>query len=456
MKSWDCVILAALIGLAPVTSPCSAGGVTCEAVDALLQPLADDEWVTGLAVAIVQDGQTQFFGYGTTGGPKPVTPDADSVFEIGSITKVFTSLLLADMASRGQVALDDPLPALLGDDIALAHPRTRGITLEDLATHRSGLPRLPGNFQPYDLLDPYVKYTERRLLDYLSDCRPGERDKETAYSNLGAGLLGYLLARRVGMPYEQLVIERICNPLGLSDTKIALDDAAQARLAYGHSANGQPRPPWRWDVLAGCGGLRSTPRDMARFIEAVIDPPPVLRDAMELARQPRARYSRSHAIGLGWLIEDKRSAAWHNGGTGGYNAYVAVFPEKRIGVFIVTNSSSGLVDTLGQRLLDGLLGEPLQPLPLSKEVPIDPKALDEFTGDYLLGLFRFMKIARSGDRLTAQITGEDAFNLYPGGKDWFFCKSFLGDIRFVRDDAGTIQSLRLTQGNKTMQAPRIH
>jgi CubicO group peptidase (beta-lactamase class C family) len=455
MKPPACLILAALIGLSIVTAPCDAGGVTRDAVDTLLRPLADDEWVTGLAVAIVQDGEAQFYGYGTTGGPTPMKPDADSIFEIGSITKVFTSLVLADMVTRGQVALDDRLPALLSDGVALSQQRTRAITLEDLATHRSGLPRLPGDFQPYDPLDPYVNYTERRLLAYLSNCRPGERAEETAYSNLGVGLLGYLLASRAEMPYEQLVIERICRPLGLNDTKIMLDDAAQARLAHGHSANGQPRPPWRWDVLAGCGGLRSTPRDMARFLQAVIDPPPALRKAMELVRQPRARYDRRHAIGLGWLIDDKRSAAWHNGGTGGYNAYIGVIPDQRIGVFVVSNSSSGIVDMLGQRLLDGLLGRPLEPLPLSTEMPIDPATMSDFSGDYVLGLGRFIRIECAGDRLSAQATGEDAVHIYPGGEDRFFYKSFLGDIQFVRNADGKVTSLRLTHGANTLQAPRI-
>ncbi|MEW9546790.1 serine hydrolase domain-containing protein [Nonomuraea sp. NPDC050783] len=266
-----------------------------------------------------------------------------TVFEIGSITKTFTSLVLARLAVRGTVALDQPLRELLPAGTAVPRRDGREIELAHLACHTSGLPRIPKGLLPRGLFstDPYASCTEEALLDGLGRTRlrstPGRRFH---YSNLGAGLLGLALARRAGVKdYDELVRAEICDPLGLSDTQVVLDAERAARLAPGHSRFGRPRPPWHLAGLAGAGGLHSTPADLLRLARLTFgDAPDELSRAFDLVR------ATGHPIGgaatalPGWVaLADARDRTgprilFHNGGTGGYRSILAVVPERRTAV----------------------------------------------------------------------------------------------------------------------------
>lgn len=229
----------------------------------------------GLVIGVVFPGGRRVFGYGRRGGEGgDSSPDQDTIFEIGSITKVFTAALLADMARRGEVRLDDPVQRYLPAGVQVPTRGGRAITLLHLATHTSGLPRLPGNLgrTVRDRANPYAHYTVDDLYAFLNGCRlarvPGER---YAYSNLGAGLLGHVLALRAGMGYEALVTRRLCGPLGMMDTAVTLSPEQRGRLAQGHAASDEPVPLWDLPMLAGAGALRSTARDMLAFLAANLE-----------------------------------------------------------------------------------------------------------------------------------------------------------------------------------------
>ena len=240
------------------------------------------------------------------------------------MTKVFTAILLADMVEDGLVHVDDPVQRHLPDGVRMA-VRSRAITLCDLATEPSGLPRLPPGLFRRSLRrrhDPYASFSERDLLNAVAETRlnstPGERPR---YSNFGFGLLGYVLARRSGMSYEELVRHRICTPLDLADIGIEVADDAHERFADGHNRRARSVPHWHLGALAGAGGLRSTVNDLLRFLGLQL-----AALASPLARAARATH-RSRATrgrlqqGLGWvslpLRGDTRRMLWHNGGTGG-------------------------------------------------------------------------------------------------------------------------------------------
>lgn len=186
-------------------------------------------------------------------GDRPVSED--TLFEIGSITKVFTAILLGNMVERHLGALDDPVQAYLPSSARMPSRGDKRITLGDLATHRSGLLRMPDNFEPKDVENPFADYTEERMVQFLAGYEL-TRDIGTTheYSNLGAGLLGSALSRRAGTSFEQLLIDRIGEPLGLKDTRITLSEEQRARLAQGHVA-GRPAKNWDIDALAGAGGV---------------------------------------------------------------------------------------------------------------------------------------------------------------------------------------------------------
>ena len=225
----------------------------------------------GLVAATIDGGRHSVTVYGRSGTDRPL--DADTVFEIGSISKVLTSLLLADMVRRGEVAMDDPASKFLPAGVRMPDFEGAPITLLDLATYTSGLPRMPSNFAPKDWGNPYIDYTAERLYDYLSNYKLGFRPgKHFEYSNLGFGLLGHILELRAGRSYEELVVSRICAPLGMEDTRITLTSSMKARLAQGHNAALAPVPNWDFLALAGAGAFRSTANDLLKFLALCLDP----------------------------------------------------------------------------------------------------------------------------------------------------------------------------------------
>lgn len=279
----------------------------------------------GIAVAAVADGATTFGVAGRLRAEGTMV-DADTLFEIGSITKVFTGILLADAVRRGDAALEDSIAKHLPADLlSLASP-LRQVTLLDLATHTSGLPRLPSNLdEGADPLDPYAHYSTEKLYAYLKGFQQSDFESrgKMSYSNLGVGLLGHLLERISGKPYETLAREMIFAPLGMTDSFVMrrpedLPADRSARFAAGHSG-GKEVPHWHLDALAGAGAIVSTARDLARFAEGHWSEktPPELRAAMELAAQPRR-----NGVGLCWLIGE--AGLSHDGGTGGFRSELRV------------------------------------------------------------------------------------------------------------------------------------
>jgi CubicO group peptidase (beta-lactamase class C family) len=291
-------------------------------------------------------------------GVDEAAPGAASVFEIGSITKVFTAILLAEMAERDQLRLNDPLDRHLPDSVNVPSRNGRAITLEQLAAHTSGLPRLPGNMRITDMADPYADYSVAQMYAFLNAYElardPGEKSE---YSNFGAGVLGHALALRADTSYEALVNARILTPLAMSSTAIALSADMRARLARGHNANGDVVANWHLPALAGAGALRSTVDDMLKFLAANIDPDTstTLGRAMAVTQIVRAPVADNLRIGLGWhmLQRGSRTIIWHNGGTGGYRSFIGFDPERDVGVVVLSNTNIS-VDDLGVTLLVGV------------------------------------------------------------------------------------------------------
>jgi D-alanyl-D-alanine-carboxypeptidase/D-alanyl-D-alanine-endopeptidase len=289
---------------------------------------------------------------------------AASIFEIGSITKVFTATLLAEMAREGLVRLDDPVERHLPAGFAIP-VRGRPVTLEDLASHRAGLPRLPKGLLLRALTtqrrNPYAGLTPDRLEAAVPRTRPRrEPGVKFVYSNYGVGLLGHVLARRAGLSYEGLVQQRLCRPLALNDTFIT--PSADPRLATGHNRGGRPVPHWDLAALAGAGGLSSTAADLLSFLRLHAgEGPPALATAARMTQAPRVTRGKLQ-IGLGWLILSPTRrlpsrVLLHSGGTGGFRAVAAVSPERDIAVVALANQARS-VERVGLGVLRTLLSRP--------------------------------------------------------------------------------------------------
>jgi len=334
-------------------------------------------------VGVIEPKGRRVVAYGALGKDDKRPLNGDTVFEIGSVTKVFTSLALADMVQRGEVTLADPLARYLPAEVKVPQRGGHAITLQDLSTQTSGLPRLPANFSPKDPANPYADYSAENLYQFLSTYElTRDIGAQYEYSNLGAGLLGHVLARRAGTDYEALVTSRICRPLEMTSTRTALTPEMKMRFAVGHNDQLKPVSNWDFDALAGCGALRSSVNDLLAFLAANLgytkSPLAPAMAAMLKVRRPTGAPGLDIALGWHIFTGSGSEIIWHNGGTYGYRSFVGYDPEARIGVVVLSNTFTAAgIDDIGLHLLDAQ--RPLikiQAAKERKEVAVDPKLFE--------------------------------------------------------------------------------
>jgi len=436
----------------------------------LVRRIDHQKQAVGIVVGVIEPNGRRIVAYGNLASGDPRTLDGDTIFEIGSISKVFTSLLLADMVNRREVTLDDPAAKYLPEHVKMPARSGKSITLLDLSTHSSGLPRIPGNMKWGDPLNPYADYSVDDLYQFLSGYElsrdPGS---EIEYSNLGAGLLGHLLAYRTGADYERLIETRITRPLGMPDTGITLSSSMKQRMATGHSAMLAPVVNWDFPALAGAGALRSSANDMLTFLEAFLNyresPLAPAMNAMLEVRRPVG--TTKFEVGLGWSILG--DWVWHEGGTGGFRSWAGYDPKERIGVVVLSNAAtpSGVVD-LGMHLLNPKMPLANPDAPKQRiEIHIDPKLLDHYTGRYQVTPNPVLEITRDGNRLFAQafvqlphnrpgdLTGGPKFELFAESQKRFFAKVADHQITFETGPDDRAKSLILHKAGLDLPAVRM-
>jgi D-alanyl-D-alanine-carboxypeptidase/D-alanyl-D-alanine-endopeptidase len=447
------IAVAGLLGATALTAQQPAA--IPDAILANVRARVDAGWTPSIVVGIVDSSGARYFAYGKTAvdGGAPVTER--TIYEIGSITKVFTGVVLADMALQGEVALDDPVQRYLPDSVRVPGTDSQAITLRLLSAQRSGLPRMPTNFAPRDASNPYADYDAARLYAFLNAYTltraPGAAYE---YSNVGVGLLGLALVRRAGTTYEDLVRRRILTPLGMTSTMITLTDAARARLAQG-SADGRPAANWDLDALAGAGALRSTAADMTEFLAAAMGLRHTPLDAaFRLAAEPQfdAGPGGVMRIGLGWHVRLGTGGSrivWHNGGTGGYHSWAGYDPARRVGIVVLTNSPEN-IDDIGLHFLD-----PTRPLdPVRTVLALPAATLDAYVGRYPLTPAFVITVTRADDHLMLQATGQPAFRVWASARDEFFLRVVDAQISFTRGADGEVDGLVLHQNGRDQRAVR--
>jgi serine-type D-Ala-D-Ala carboxypeptidase/endopeptidase len=432
-------------------SPLRDAGVSADAIRVLLAERVDvGRDSVGYVAAIRDADDTQLVTCGTSGSANGRALDGDTVFEIGSITKVFTALLLADMVARGEVALTDPVMKYLPLEGRPQPFDGKPISLLDLATYTSGLPRLPGNLSPQDPTNPYADYTVAQLYEFLSGYTPQYYPgSQYVYTNLGFGLLGHVLALRAGRSYEELIVSRLCAPLGLDDTRTTLTSVMQERLAQGHDGSLRDAPGWDLPTLAGAGALRSTANDLLRFLDACqgrreTSLAPALASLLDVRRQTDQRDVYAAA---GWFVQ-----AGHNdelvvksGGTGGYSTFVGYSARTRVAAVLLSNAASWhTTPALGLHLLNANF-----PLPtLHRQVPIDPAKLSAYAGQYPLTPHFVLTVTPRDGRLMVRATGQDEYEVFPESETRFFYRVVDAQITFELAPDGTASALVLHQNGR--------
>lgn len=450
----------------PAAKPAAPWAVPSDAEirQILVKRIDTEERGVGIVVGVIDAHGRRIVAYGKSDASDPRALDAGTMFEIGSMTKVFTSLLLSDMVQKGEVRLDDPVAKYLPPTVTLPQRGGKQITLEDLATHTSGLPRMPNNFKPKDPANPYADYSVDQMYQFLSGYSlPRDIGSMYEYSNLGGGLLGHALARRAGVDYETLVRQRITGPLKMDDTVIALSPKLKARLAKGHDAALDPTANWDIPTLAGAGALRSDAKDILTFLGAelgYVKTP--LKAAMTAQLGPRRPAgSPVMTVALGWHIlspPGKDPIVWHNGGTGGYRTFMGFDAKTGVGVVVLTNAVTTVGgDDIGFHLLNG---GPLSPAPAVRHaVAVDDKALAALVGRYQFAPIAnrtiVFELTRDGDKLFAQLTDQPRARVYPEGPTKLFWKSVDAQATFDLGPDGRAASVTLHQNGLNISAKRV-
>lgn len=352
------VTLFLFTGFIPV---CHAQTTISEDVKGNIKLRVDNEINTGIVIGIIDGDETQYYSYGVKSLDAHSPVDEHSVFEIGSITKTFTGIILADRVIKGEMNLDDSLQKYLPEGITAPMRNGESIKLVHLSNHTSSLPRMPDNFNPANPANPFADYSEKQLYDFLGSYElPRDIGSQYEYSNYAAGLLGHIIAAQQGITYEALMMDVIAGPLGLQDTRIAFTPNMKKNLAMGHQ-NGVQVENWDLTSLAGAGGIRSTTVDMVNYVRANMGKvKSKLYPAMQLShKNSRAEGAAGPMVGLGWHIAVAGSSEiiWHNGGTGGYRAFAGFVKGGDKGVVVLTNSTAS-VDDIGMHVLN-----PKVPLP---------------------------------------------------------------------------------------------
>jgi D-alanyl-D-alanine-carboxypeptidase/D-alanyl-D-alanine-endopeptidase len=374
-------ISAIVCALVMVSTPASAQAPfpPDSTVQVLLQEAVNSRGVRGIVVGLLdENGARRVIAHGYPGaGALPL--DGESVFEIGSMTKVFTGILLADLVRRDEVELTDPVADLLPRDVRVPERNGKRITLFDLTTHSSGLPMNPTNRARVELhQNPYTGYTVSRMYEFLSSYElPRDPGDALEYSNIGVALLGHALSLRAEMTtYDALVSDRILRPLGMTHTAVTLTPRMSAHFVRGYNRAGDPVAIWDLFALAGMGGLRSTANDMLTFAAANLSPKDTdLTLAMRLAHRGLRKAEgfdypgipiafNEGQVGFNWFNSrpGERRITWTVGLTGGHSSFLGLDVEARRAVVVLTNTGLNNVDYLGFHLLD-----PKVPLPPARQ-----------------------------------------------------------------------------------------
>jgi D-alanyl-D-alanine-carboxypeptidase/D-alanyl-D-alanine-endopeptidase len=421
-------------------------GAASEIQSLLVNRVDEGQKAVGIVVGTLGPNERGVVPYGTVTKGGAETVNGDTVFEIGSITKVFTSLILADMVVHDEVALDTPVAKLLPSTVKVPQRNGKQITLVDLAMHLSGLPGMPPGYKPADMENPFAGFDTTQLYTFLGGYSL-KRDIGTQYeySNLGVGLLAHALARKAGMSYGELLRIRILDPLGMTSTSIALSQSQRARLATGYNGALFPAHNWDFDALAGAGALRSTANDLLRFLAANLELTSTpLTKAMRLMHTvQRATNIPDMEIMMGWHVYTRYGVhiVWHNGVTGGYWSFIGFDPVKKTGAVVLSNTRFDN-DAIGLHAIDNRW--PVEKLNAPRprvELEVSPEVLSRYVGVYRFTPSYSVSVTLEFGHLWVRDSGDKVLELLPETESDFFFKTMDVQVSFVTDISGKAQRM---------------
>ena len=381
-------------------------------------------------VGVIRPSGRSIIAYQSKRGTQAVEPGGDTIFEIASLTKIFTALLLADAVSDGDVRLDDPLSAYVPAGVSVPQFSGRTITLADLATHTSGLPLRPNNLNAApDAPNKYAGYTLDQLYaglpEYRLDHAPGSRFE---YSNVAFALLGHALARQAGEPFADLLRRRVTAPLGLSDTRFDDDPAAANRRAQGHNMDLKPVGPTGDSALNPALALRSTANDLLKLLDLFLSgagPADLPQPARLMLTLDRPGDDADTRMTLGWRRTTAHGETyyWSHGSGDGSRTFMGFNPARGVAVVALADAASGAgLDDIARRVLDPMQPVDLKVVPRPRAVELPPAAIERVLGTYRYAPGDEMAITRGVTGLIVT-AGSAQFLIQPQSRTRFFAKA---------------------------------
>lgn len=401
----------------------------------------------GIAVGILSPEGRRLVAVGNLGIKDGREIDADTVFEIGSVTKIFTGWLLADMARKGEVALTDRIAG--GKSIALV----------DLATHTAGMPFWPSNVAAGDLNAALARYTVEDLDRFVAGFDPPANiGTQWAYNNVDAGLLGVILGRRAGSSYDRLLAERITTPLRMASTSVVPTPDMQSRHASGHTVELTAAPTWNVPALAGAGSLHSTIADLLNFIGAMADPKSPIGMTLPAMLETR-RQAPGFQQAIGWMVLPHADGEilFHDGQTHGFASSIAFDPKARTAVIVLSNAAAGVGDLARHVLRPSIpLAKPAGPAAQKTAVQIDARILDSYVGRYEPAAGVVYAVAREGDALMLTLPGLPPLRLLAEGpRDFYVAENSRVTVTFTVGPTGAVTALVLKSPTGSVTAKRL-
>lgn len=416
----------------------------------------------GIIVGIITPQGRHYISYGqiNPGDSRPL--DSNTVFEIGSVTKIFTALLLSDMVKKGEVALTDSLGKYLPTGLKGPNFNGHPITLVDLATQTSGLPFwTPGVPISEESVGIMQKYTVQQLNQFLSSYKlTREPGTQWEYSNLGFGLLGRALAQRASKDFESLIYKRITKPLGLKSTAITITPQMKEKLNVGHDAQLKVAPEWDLPLFPGAGSLRSTANDLLTFLAAFMgytntSLSPAM-SAMFETKRPGPGFQQA----LGWwvlsLSQEDKGFIIHGGQTLGYASSLAYDPKLQVGVVVLSNAANDNGDLACHILRPSFPVTTSAIEKVQKEVVIDSKILDLYVGTFQPSVGDTFSIERKDDFLIFKSkTAPMGLRLHAENDHKFFVKETDLQFTFEADSLHRLTNTIVSFLGKDYPAKRI-
>jgi len=407
-----------------------------------------------IVVGLINGDQVNYFNYGKTALKNGTDVDENSVFEIGSISKTFTTIALADEIVKGTMKLSDPISKYLPKHVKVPTKNEKVITLKDLATHTSGLPRMPSNFRPSNPENPFADYSVQQMYDFLNTYELTRNiGEQYEYSNYGMGLLGHILELHTGLTYDKLIKTKIANVLSMNSTGMIINGDMKNRLAKGHTGN-REMPNWSFSTLGGAGGIKSTLSDMVKYMQAnMTNNNNPIHKAMQLSHQMAYQNkAKDFEIGLGWHYDktaNGKRIIWHNGQTYGYHSFAGFIEGTGQGIVVLSNSTDN-IDDIGLKLLDANRKIRVP----NKQINVPETLLKSYIGIYELGPSIEIDVTKEDKQMYVQLTGQQKFPIYASSQNEFYLKVVEASVTFNKNENGETESITMHQNGQNQTAKK--